>query len=245
MPLTSRQILELAALRSGSGLRGRLEHVRRQLDQAARDRRHVPPSYRALLAALQQVAVDPGPRAPFQHPGRASGAQPAGPRRALTPAELTWLNGLPADPQKVNYDDAVALARLSRQVPNGSADQRLVDAAWQSVRAHNDQVARDNDLAHARNVIDLPEAEFAAALADALADEPDTAALNDRARQTHAREVLADALGARDQVLADALAAIDRQHDALSRRAQRPTGDGQRGIDEAVRRFGGRARVAH
>ena len=244
MPLTSKTILELATVRSGSGLRGRLEWVRRQLDQAARDRKPVPASYRALVDALLKVAEPAAARhTPYRHPGRGPASRPAGPPRPLSAGDLAWLDRLPTDPAQVSDSDAQALARLSRQVQPGSADQRLVDAVWQPVRARHDQLAREHDLAPARTVVSPPEAELHAALADALTDETETAALNERARSLHARELLDQALDSRAQAQAADLDAIGRHHDELARADPRPTGDGQRGIDEAIRRFGDRARV--
>lgn len=245
MPLNSKQILELTAARSSSGLRGRLEVLRRQLDQAARDRKPVPPSYRALVTAMLKVAEpSTGRPTPYAHPGRGPASRPAGPPRSLTAGDLAWLDQLPRDPAQVSDDDAAALARLARQVALGSSDDRIVQAAWTPVRQLHDARAREHDLGHARSVVTLPEAELQAALADALADETETAPLNERTRSLHARELLDQALDTRAQAHDADLDAIARTHDQLAQPEPRRSSNGQRGRDEAVRRFGDRARVS-
>jgi hypothetical protein len=192
------------------------------------------------------TAAEPngGIHTPYAHPGRGPASRPAGPPRSLTAGDLAWLDRLPRDPAQVSDDDATAVARLAREVAPGTSDDRIVQAAWNPVRQLHDARAREHDLGHARNVVTLPTAHLQAALADALADETERAVLNERARTLHARELLDQALDTRAQAHNADLDAIARTHDQLAQPEPRRTSNGQRGRDEAVRRFGDRARVA-
>ncbi len=133
MPLSPSQILEAATKPPSAGGGGSLRYL-------ARRNAHLTPAETRMMTDLtarpapdSTVEVPPVPRAPLRR------LNPTG----LSPADLAWIAHLPADPAKVDPEDATHLALLHASTPPKSSDRRIAAAAWEPVIAHF-QAAHDN-----------------------------------------------------------------------------------------------------
>jgi hypothetical protein len=229
---TSKQLLDLLVDQPGSpGFRGRVEAIKRYaLRPATHGGRGQSINHDRLIADLE--AMPPAaPAEKYLHPADdAKRTSPllrdaaTGAGYQLTPADIAWIQRLPADPAQVSYDDAVHLAALanasSRTTDPGG--HRLIQSVWAPVKEVHDARAAEVTLRNAQAPRpDLP-ASARAALADAVAAEspelhPDEAA-------TRASRMLDEALAkrreARDEAVMDARAAIAQAREAAAVRTR-------------------------
>lgn len=140
MPLLTHQLV--AAATSPTGPAGR-----RRLAYLARPGNRLTVAEQRLLDDLRSRENPPAldvPPVPAPPRGRRVERAP------LSPADLAWLAGLPADPAKVEPGDATHLAGLAAQAPPGTSDARLVAAKWQPVADHHARRRADVQAANAR-----------------------------------------------------------------------------------------------
>lgn len=164
---------------------------------------------RAFLAAMQRTPV-PDPAGTYRHP--AAPPLPLRPDGPLSAVELAWLQRLPADPTKVVFDDAQALAAMDASIKSAQhpADSRLVRSFWQPIKDMHDANANDVQLRAARRPLPPIPSEALGALADAYAHE--NAQITPQEALTRASAAIRDA-AARRQGNRDAgiVQAQDRQ----------------------------------
>lgn len=115
------------------------------------------------------------PTATYNHPATAAEVRPPKrTRKTLSPAELAWLDRIPADPTQVPHADAAALAGLVAGISpmSSPAEARLVDSVYAPIRDFHDHNQAHADLANAKAVQVLPVPSSALpAAAEAIARE--------------------------------------------------------------------------
>jgi hypothetical protein len=126
----------------------------------------------------------------------------------LTPADIAWINSLPA-PEHVSYRDAVELAGLAARTEPGSADDRLVRSRWEPVRHRHDLADAQAQLAAARAPWPaLNHDVVTEAFAAALGRDPEAAGvLTDAEIHGRANDLTREAFTARDTARAQAIEA--------------------------------------
>ncbi len=130
----------------------------------------------------------------------------------LGPAEGAWVQQLPADPEQVSFQDAVALASMAARVDRrkNPGDARLIDQAWKPVKETHDWSAATVALDNAK--APLPQVPNSAlpAVAEAISAENDQL-LPEEAHQ-RASEAINEAAAKRsrdrDQAIANAETAM-------------------------------------
>src|SRR5947209_6285963 len=116
-PLTSAQLLRARSLDPGRRLdRGELLYLRRLCRDV--------PSHRGVID--RRLATPPR-KIPTQYRVPWAGVAPPREKAPLSPADLAWVQRVPADPVKVSDHDARELARLALQVDGHAGDQRLIE----------------------------------------------------------------------------------------------------------------------
>ncbi len=128
-----------------------------------------------LKDAQQQRPVGAAPTAQtYQHPGSLAYRTKPRPDGALTAVEMAWLQRLPDDPTKTNFDDAAALGQLAAGVSKMQhpVDARLVGSYWQPVADHHDAAEAEVALSNARSTsLPTPPSSTMSALVEAVAHE--------------------------------------------------------------------------
>lgn len=214
MPLTTSQILDLAAKPPDAGIAGHCEALSRQLQREQQQRQAsgggpIGAAQAEFLAAVRGAPTGPiGDSVTYRHPGQAGERVTRMPKPknsdgslvdvspfALNAADVAWLSRLP-EPVQVTYADAEQLSMLAAQVVNPS-DVRLVASLWEPVKAVHDKAAAEHAVQQARRPhAPLPKALAVAALKQALADEvPD---LTEKERHHRANRLVDEALARRD-----------------------------------------------
>lgn len=179
----SRVLLDLLTMDNTDLNRGRVQHLVRRgggaitstaTPRLATGGDRYPSSVRQFLDDLLVSMKDGSTATTFQHPADAATHRLAYPsesnRKELTPADLAWLDRLPAA-EKVSYDDAVVLATLAQHEWGiGSPSKRLVQSIWAPVNEVFDRRQAESNLKSARKPLwRIPNA--VTAIADVIAHE--------------------------------------------------------------------------
>lgn len=173
------------------------------------------PRQRELLEAMIEQPGQP-PAEQYRHPE----SQPArhAPVDHLGPADIAWLQRLPADPEEVTFDDATQVAAFARSIKRGTSDRRLVDAVWTPLKAVHDRRAAEAALANSRQRRPV-DPDPTAALAEAIAAEHSE--LNGSEARSRAERLWAELKAAREdrraadeQRARDAIARLDEEQRA-------------------------------
>ena len=153
---------------------------------------------RFLQALIEQDALPP--REMYVHPEQKATLKPPAPfgaaaRDKLDPADLVWLQRLPADPAQVTFDDAVQLATLVRSVKAGTPDRRLLDSVWKPIKAVHDRRAAETLIRNATRPMPRDPDPYSA-LVDTIRDE--IPALTEHEALVRASKIHRDAISARE-----------------------------------------------
>jgi len=226
--LSSQQILDVVGAEPSAALAGKVAYMRRSLKTGMHGKSG-PDSHHQFLAdvADQSAAAGP-PGATYQHPADDPRVRAVKPSEAgLSGSDLAWLNRLPTDPAKVSHDDAIQLAGLAAGraglaagLPGSQAasDARLIQSVWEPVREIHDANAARAALTAAQTSPPPVPSSAVRALADAVAAETPaltpTEALSRAGSQL--RDTLDNRVGARQQRVLDARAAIARASEAAA-----------------------------
>jgi len=220
--LSSQQILDVVGAEPSGLLAGKVAYLRHSL-QTRMGGRTGPDSHHQFLGdvAEQCANVNPNPTASYQHPADDHRVRAAKPSDGLSASDLAWINRLPSDPAQVSHDDAIQLAGLAAGltgVQSNPSDARLISSVWSPVREIHDANAARAALAAAQTSPPPVPSSAVRALADAIAAEtPEltpTEALSRAGSQL--RDTLDNRIGARQQKVLDARAAIARASEAAA-----------------------------
>jgi len=221
--LTSKQITDVVGAEPSGLMAGKVAYLRHSL-QTRMGGRTGPDSHHQFLGdvAEQCANVNPNPKAAsYQHPADDPRVRAAKPSDGLSASDLAWINRLPSDPAQVSHDDAIQLAGLAAGltgVQSNPSDARLISSVWSPVREIHDANAARAALAAAQTSPPPVPSSAVRALADAIAAEtPEltpTEALSRAGSQL--RDSLDNRVGARQQKVLDARAAIARASEAAA-----------------------------
>ncbi|WP_027497460.1 hypothetical protein [Rhodococcus sp. JG-3] len=200
--LTSRDLINTITQENTGLNRGRISRL---VERAVgRDgSRRAPESVNAYLRDLTATLSASAPPPPFSHPrdaarSRRLGSQKAPQNGSLSPSDIAWLSGLPADPEQVSFDDAVHLATLRNAVNSldpHDGDRRLIEQRWTPVAEVYDRRSLDAELDAVSTLPLLPNP--ARAVADLLGAE--LTELNEAELFTRAESMVKDAFEQRQQ----------------------------------------------
>jgi hypothetical protein len=170
--LSSKEIAGLIAQAPNGLVAGKLANI---AQREARDRVGTTKGQQFLtdMRGTHAGAAASGRAKAYDHPGNTSRDRRRG-GGALTPAELAWLQTLPADPTTTPWTDASALSALEDDISpmDHPADARLVAAKWVPVEQFHDMNAADAAVKRAESAPgpNIPHSATAA-LAEAIAAE--------------------------------------------------------------------------
>lgn len=163
--LSSHDIVALSTTPRTGLHRGKLMY---QQDRLRAPQTREEAAQKALLDSLVAQPAE-GSMVGYAHPGDRPTPNLPG---QLSASDLAWLQRLPAEPEKIGYEDGRVLAGMVQATPLGSADRRLVDSIWQPVRRVHDVGQAKAALANADvAAVPTPPPATHAVLAAALARE--------------------------------------------------------------------------
>ncbi len=196
----------------------------------------LPAQQQQWLNDMSQVRTN-GAAPRYDHPGARPVRREPGP---LTPAELVWIQRLPADPAQVSYEDARVLVGLVASVgkvatpgadqfegaqpahndPKAAGDSRLVESIYAPIRELHDRAVANIRLEVAQQPLPAIPASTTGALAEAyMAEIP---GLRQHEAWARAEEAVADARADREATRQKAIDAarkdIARVDEALAKR---------------------------
>lgn len=218
--LTTREMTDALTAPSTPTHRGRLAYLAHR--EAGKP---ITQTSQRQLAFLDDMLATPTVNVEkYVHPADQPPRRKEGP---LTPAEIAWLQRIPADPAQVPHEDARTLAAMDASISlmEHPADSKLVRAVWAPVVSFHDRNAAQVALRNAQQP--LPAIPSSALGAAADAHKAETPALTPSEAMARASQLVSDAAarrtGQREQDIARARAVIDeidaadRQRTAVTR----------------------------
>lgn len=222
--LTSQQILNLVGQEPKPALAGRVVMHQRSMRTATNTNSGPASHVRFLKDMAEQFAAVPRAPEKYLHPADDAKAMPD-PRittGSLSPADNTWLQGLPADPEQVSYGDAVQLAKMAASVSitKAAASARLIAQRWLPVKEIHDARAAQAALTNAQVSAPPVPSSVLPALTDAIAAENPTLQPDEAVGRAGAqlRDALDQRTAAREDKVLTARAAIAAASGAKARR---------------------------
>ncbi len=198
-------IPEITSLINALGTRqnaGKIAYLKRRESQYGH---HSSPTAVRFLSDLEQVPTVQADT--YSHPEAAAHTQTTRVGDTLTPADLIWLQRLPADPAKVTHDDAVTLAAMMHRLNamTNASDSRLIKSIARPVMDYHDQKAAEVAAENVQKPLPTVPQSALAALCEAVRNS--TTELTDDEVVSRASATLRDILAQREAAKSDARSA--------------------------------------
>ena len=138
--MSATEIERLATIDAASPMaKGAIRSMLRRADDTTDPAR---PFAEMLLAVPERQAPEPAATNPTR---RLRPIPSSTPRRSLSPADLAWIERLPAEPADVPAADVATLAEML-QLADSASDRRLLERVFGPIKAHHDRAEAQAEL---------------------------------------------------------------------------------------------------